>query len=75
MTIFNSLARIFRVHNSLARIFRIPPPSPSRKGTLKFHGRFADKAMAVAKEKRTRGAFIIEKEIRGETYYVVATKK
>ena len=40
-----------------------------------FHGRFSDKAVAVAKERATPGAFIIEKDVKGETFYLVVTER
>lgn len=42
---------------------------------LCFHGRFADKQIAVAREKQVKNSFIIEREIRGDTYFLVVTEK
>lgn len=40
---------------------------------VKFHGAYARKADAVKKERRTRGAFIEERRMKGRVRYVVMT--
>jgi len=40
-----------------------------------FHGAFGSKKKAAAKERKTRGAFVIRRKIRGSTRYVVVKEK
>lgn len=40
-----------------------------------FHGSFASKDAAVAKERETAGAFIVERKVKGKTRYFVLTEK
>lgn len=47
---------------------------PGRGKTFDFHGAFADKADAVAKEKEV-GGFIRERKILGKLRYIVLTAK
>jgi hypothetical protein len=42
---------------------------------VKFHGAFKHKSDAVAKERRTPGAFIQAKNIAGRRRYVVMTER
>jgi len=42
---------------------------------LTFHGAYRSKAAAVRKERRTPGAFVVKRKIRGENREIVFTKK
>lgn len=49
-------------------------PTSKKKGKYDFHGSFASKKEAVAKEREV-GGFIREHTIRSKTRYYVLTKK
>jgi hypothetical protein len=42
---------------------------------LNLHGAFGSKAKARAKEKRVRGGFILTRKVKGDTRYIVVSRK
>ena len=47
----------------------------SKRGrTLTFHGAYKSKAAAVRKERRTPGAFVVERRIKGRKREIVFTR-
>lgn len=56
----------------IARPFRHHEPA-KRGQHFTFHGSFADKEIAMHKEKQV-GGFILERERGGTTYYLVLTE-
>lgn len=41
---------------------------------LSFHGAYKSKAAAVRKERRTPGAFVVKRKVRGKTREIVFTR-
>jgi hypothetical protein len=42
---------------------------------FEFHGAYKSKAAAVRKERRTPGAFVVKRKIRGKTREIVFTER